>query len=303
MVFLWVLLGVAVVLAMLVSTSTVLRTFNETPEYTSQATLMLRPATTYRGESSSAGGGQDSPSSNAASPFNHNASMLDQSFSPQAYAMVLESNTLAQAVSERIQGKDRAAFMAHYKDEFKASGPMTLEEVLLANREVKLFVEAETLQVSYSHPDPMFAAKVANYFANELINYFVKMDIETSMRRVEDMRIRAQHQREKMEEVFETWQGVSEELPTSALVESAKLQYEVQQKLFSEMLRSLQVEMTRVALVEPRMNILDHATLATRPSSPDIQRNLLLGIGIPVLVVLLILIAAIICQVRERWKE
>lgn len=117
---------------------------------------------------------------------------------------ILQSSTLVSAVAERIKDEDRQLFMAPYKDQFSLSGPLTLEEVLSENVEVEPMRSTWIAVVLFSHPDRNMAAKVANYFGDEYINYNVKLNIETSMRAVEDLRIRADHQREKVEEIRES---------------------------------------------------------------------------------------------------
>ena len=54
--------------------------------------------------------------------------------------------------------------------------------------------------VAYSHPDPIIAAEVAN-FANEFIDYNLKLNIDASMKAVEDLRIRADQQKDRVEEL------------------------------------------------------------------------------------------------------
>ncbi len=55
--------------------------------------------------------------------------------------------------------------------------------------------------VGYNHPDPVMAARVANLFADEFINYNLTLNIDGSMKAVEDLRIRADQQKERVEEL------------------------------------------------------------------------------------------------------
>jgi len=177
-----------VVTFFIIFTATILYTFNVTPEYRSTATVqVLRddPKVFDTGE-------RDVVDMAIRGPEDF-----------QTQITVLQSGALVKAVAERIKDEDATAFMAPYKDQFSLSGPMSKEEVLANYRTITPMRMTLVAAVSYMHPDPDIAAKVANYFADEYINYNVKLNIETSMKAVEDLRIRAEHQREKVEEIRE----------------------------------------------------------------------------------------------------
>jgi hypothetical protein len=55
--------------------------------------------------------------------------------------------------------------------------------------------------VAFSHPDPIIASEIANFFANEFIDYNLKLNIDASMKAVEDLRIRADQQKDRVEEL------------------------------------------------------------------------------------------------------
>ena len=54
---------------------------------------------------------------------------------------------------------------------------------------------------AFSHPDPIVAAEVSNLFAKEFIDYNLKLNIDGSMKAVEDLRIRADQQKDRVEEL------------------------------------------------------------------------------------------------------
>lgn len=266
----WVMFGISLALGMAIATATILYTFNVTPEYTSRATLLLKPEK-QAGEEKEA------------------------LYSPKTYLEIARSKSVLIAVRERIRGEDQQMLMAPYRAS-ELAHPLSMEEVLNANREARLAPDTEVMEIYYTHPDSVMAAKVANYFADELVNYQVKLDIEQSMRAVEDFRIRAEHQREKVEEAreqFNKLSGSDKEL-------AAKEDYEAQRNLYREMMARLQEEMTKVALVEPALTILDTASPSFQPSKPNVVRNLSFGVGIPALVILAMLVAAIVCEVRKK---
>ncbi|WP_309385437.1 GumC family protein [Cerasicoccus frondis] len=176
-----------VVTFFIIFTATLLYTFNVTEEYRSTATVQVL---------------RDDPKI-----LDDNTDILDNQIRGvedfQTQVGILQSGSLISAVADRIKDEDRVIFMAPYKDQFSLSGPLTLEEVLAKNLSVSPLRMTWIIAVSYMHPDATMASKVANYFADEYINYNVKLNIETSMRAVEDLRNRADHQREKVEEIRE----------------------------------------------------------------------------------------------------
>ncbi|HAQ58542.1 MAG TPA: sugar tyrosine-protein kinase, partial [Opitutae bacterium] len=92
-------------------------------------------------------------------------------------------------------------FMAPYADALSFTGPLTPTQMLAQNR--KILPQRGTLMigVGYNHPDPVMAARVANLFADEFINYNLTLNIDGSMKAVEDLRIRADQQKERVEEL------------------------------------------------------------------------------------------------------
>ncbi|WP_269539630.1 GumC family protein [Cerasicoccus fimbriatus] len=176
-----------VVTFFIIFTATLLYTFNVTEEYVSTATIQVL---------------RDDPKI-----LQDDMDVLDNSIRGiedfQTQVSILQSGSLISAVADRIKDEDRAIFMAPYKDQFSLSGPLSLEEVLAKNLSISPLRMTWIVAVSYMHPDASMAAKVANYFADEYINYNVKLNIETSMRAVEDLRNRAEHQRQKVEEIRE----------------------------------------------------------------------------------------------------
>jgi len=175
-----------VVCFFVIFTASLLYTFNVTPEYRSTATIQIL---------------RDDPS------ILHTKDVVDDAIRGaedfQTQIQILESGALVSAVAERIKDEDRQQFMAPYQDSLSLSGPVSVEEVLSRNRSVSPLRMTWVAAVSYMHPDKNVAAKIANFFADEYINYNLKLNIETSMQAVEDLRLRAEHQRQKTEEIRE----------------------------------------------------------------------------------------------------
>ncbi|MFW6217819.1 MAG: GumC family protein, partial [Verrucomicrobiota bacterium] len=81
------------------------------------------------------------------------------------------------------------------------SGPLTPLEVLGRHRKIIPKRMSLMVNVAYTHPDPDIAARVANLFAEEYINHTLTQNIDASMKAVEDLRIRAEQQKDRVEEI------------------------------------------------------------------------------------------------------
>ncbi|MDP4643966.1 MAG: polysaccharide biosynthesis tyrosine autokinase [Opitutales bacterium] len=114
---------------------------------------------------------------------------------------LFESATILQGVEQRLQDDVRERFMAPYASALSLSGPLSPLEVLGRNREIIPRRMSLMVNVAYSHPDPIIAADVANLFAKEFIDYNLKLNIDGSMKAVEDLRIRADQQKDRVEEL------------------------------------------------------------------------------------------------------
>jgi capsular exopolysaccharide synthesis family protein len=116
---------------------------------------------------------------------------------------VLESITIVQAVDQRITGNERAQFLAPYERGIDASlrGTRSVGEILFSNRTVAPARLSLVVNILYSHPDPEIAARVANYFAEEYIDFNRNQQIEGSLRAVDDLRNQAEQQAVKIAEM------------------------------------------------------------------------------------------------------
>jgi capsular exopolysaccharide synthesis family protein len=114
---------------------------------------------------------------------------------------ILESSTIIMGVEQRLQDEMRQRFMAPYTDALSLRGPLSPAEVLGRNRRILPRRMSLMINIAYSHPDPVVAAEVANLFAKEFIDYNLKLNIDGSMKAVEDLRIRADRQRNLVEEL------------------------------------------------------------------------------------------------------
>ena len=122
---------------------------------------------------------------------------------------VLESGLMIKRVADRITGEELRQFMAPY-EKGRWGDPLTPLEVLGFNREISPLRLSLIVQVSYRHPDPVIAAKIANMFVDEFLQWNARVRIDESMRAVEDLQIRAEQQRKRVEEQANALQAYRE---------------------------------------------------------------------------------------------
>ena len=168
----------------IVFSGSILYTFNKTKVYTAVAMVQLL---------------RDDPSAMASAELEPNQIRSAEDLNTQI--SVLNSGTIVRGVERRLQDDERERFMAPYADALSFSGPLTPTDLLAKNRKVMPQRMSLMIGVGYTHPDPITAARVANLFADEFINYNLTLNIDGSMKAVEDLRIRADQQKERVEEL------------------------------------------------------------------------------------------------------
>ena len=115
---------------------------------------------------------------------------------------ILESGAIIQNVADRLTGDNLRRFMAPY-EKGDSSDPILPTQIIYKNRKIIPQRLSLVLQVSYEHPDPLFAAQVANLFIDEFITYNARIRIDESMKAVEDLHARADDQRKKVDDLSE----------------------------------------------------------------------------------------------------
>lgn len=114
---------------------------------------------------------------------------------------ILESASIIQAVDERLVGNMRQRFLAPYEKGLDAAlrGTRNVMAILMANRAIMPVRLSLVVNIVYDHPDPEIAALVANYFAEEYIDFNQNKQIEGSLRAVDDLRNQADQQLQKIQ--------------------------------------------------------------------------------------------------------
>jgi capsular exopolysaccharide synthesis family protein len=116
---------------------------------------------------------------------------------------ILESLNIVQAVDERMKGSLRNRFLAPYEKGLDATlrGTRSVGEILYSNRAIAPVRLSLVVNILYAHPDPEISAIVANYFAEEYIDFNRNKQIEGSLRAVDDLRSQADQQLVKIKEM------------------------------------------------------------------------------------------------------
>ncbi len=112
---------------------------------------------------------------------------------------VLESMAIIDKVADKLTGPRLAAFTAPYV--VKDGPPVSVAKILLLNRKIVPARLSLVIAIQYTHPDPVIAAQVANYFVEEYITYNSRMRVADSMRAGDDLRLPAEHQKQKVEQM------------------------------------------------------------------------------------------------------
>jgi succinoglycan biosynthesis transport protein ExoP len=113
---------------------------------------------------------------------------------------ILESSAIVEMVAARLSADEAKALLAPYE---KGGGgdPLVPEDILTPNRKVLPIRQTRILQIAFTHPDPEVAAKISNLFVEEYMNYNVRWRVDESMRAVEDLKVRADEQSKKVQEL------------------------------------------------------------------------------------------------------
>jgi capsular exopolysaccharide synthesis family protein len=169
----------------IIFSGSILYTFNKTKQYTAVAQVQL-----FRDDSSALG-----------QTVEMEQNQIRGSEDLNTQISLLQSSTIIKGVEQRLQDETRERFMAPYTDTLSLSGPLSPLEVLGRNRQIVPQRMSLMINIAYTHPYPDIAAEVANLFAQEYIDYNLKLNIDASMKAVEDLRIRAEQQKDRVEEI------------------------------------------------------------------------------------------------------
>ncbi|WP_309399232.1 YfbK domain-containing protein [Cerasicoccus maritimus] len=175
---------------------------------------------------------------------------------------IAESNALAQAAAERLSTADRDLLLKGHPqmDSWVESATAEIMRITTVEPDRKAY----QFDINVQHPDEQLAAKVANYLADEYINYNVKRNIEISMRTVELLRTSTEQQRQKVEEIREEINEYRKSFKRLGFApdgyDAKKAQLAQAEATYAELKRKSQTEMAQVALVSADARIVSKAT-------------------------------------------
>jgi capsular exopolysaccharide synthesis family protein len=114
---------------------------------------------------------------------------------------LMESAGVASAVADRLKPDERQRFMAPFEGGINLGPVPTVDQRLIQRRTVTPVRMSLMIMVSFLHPDKEVAAQIANYFAEEFIASNARTNADASMKLVEDLQLRVDQQRKKVEEI------------------------------------------------------------------------------------------------------
>lgn len=113
--------------------------------------------------------------------------------------LIMESNSIIDAVDARLTGNERERFLAPYQGEDPAlQGPLFTQKILFNHRSIKPQRASLVTDILYTHPDPEISANIANYFAEEYRKYNINLNLEEARRSVTDLQRKSEEQRTKV---------------------------------------------------------------------------------------------------------
>ena len=115
---------------------------------------------------------------------------------------IMESISIINAVDERIRGEERRLFLEPFEGKkAELQGPLFTQNILFENREIRPVRGSLIADITFTHPNPVIAAKVANYFAEEYRKYNINLNLDEARKSVSDLKRKAKEQRKKVREL------------------------------------------------------------------------------------------------------
>lgn len=209
---------------------------------------------------------------------------------------VLESFAIVQRVADRLSGEDLRQFLAPYS-KGTDDEPVSPATLLFKNRKIVPIRLSLIIQVQYQHPDRFVAAKVANLFIDEFIAHNSRLRIEESMKAVDDLKVRADQQKKRVEEMAISLQAYREKNNLVSL--------DQRKDIVTEKLKALSTYVTQTTARFKDAEIRWNQVQERRQSAsqlldlPFISSNALISQLIQQVAAQKILIA----QLRERYRD
>jgi len=131
---------------------------------------------------------------------------------------IIESSTLIRRVADRLKGSDLKAFLAPLERAgIPESEAAFVQNTIARNRKVVPQRLTLVVIVSYQHPDPAVAAKVANLFVEEYMKYNKGVRDADLSKAVDDLQSTVEEQRRKVDQLAHKLQAYKERNKTVSL--------------------------------------------------------------------------------------
>lgn len=115
---------------------------------------------------------------------------------------IMESNSIINAVDDRLKGIERESFLAPYEgQDSELEGPLFTQSILFNNRSIRPQRASLVADILFTHPNPEIAASVANYFAEEYRKYNINLNLEEARKSVSDLKRKSEEQRKKVRSI------------------------------------------------------------------------------------------------------
>jgi succinoglycan biosynthesis transport protein ExoP len=188
---------------------------------------------------------------------------------------ILKSESIIEQVANHLKGGDAELFSAPYR--VGASSP-SIQVLLGKNRDVAPERLSLIVDISYTHPNPIIAAKVANLFADAYIDYNASIRVDESMKAVEELRQRADDQRKKVDAIASSIQTYREKNKLVSLDQRHDIVTETLKELntlvtqSSAVLQNAEIKWNQVQQVQHgRGSLLDLPFIAAVPAVSQLQ--------------------------------
>ena len=210
---------------------------------------------------------------------------------------LLESLAIVQRVVDRLTGSDRENFLAPYLREGSDAPPPDVSGIIFKNRKIVPVRLSLVLQVQYSHPDKLVAAKVANLFVDEFISYNSGQRIQDSMKAVDELKDRADQQKKRVEELAINLQNYREK--------NQQVSLDQRKDIVTEKLKALNAYVTQTT---SRLNEAEvrWRQVQERKATPGLLLELPFIASHSLIAQLVQQVAAqkiVIAQLRERYRD
>ncbi|MGE9295389.1 MAG: metal ABC transporter solute-binding protein, Zn/Mn family [Puniceicoccales bacterium] len=114
---------------------------------------------------------------------------------------MIRSDRVIEQVAKHLTESDRNSLLEARNE--NAAEESSITEILSSNLTVEPIKQSLVIQISYTDANAETAARIANLFAKEYIRLLVNENIKSAMPAVEDLRLRAEQEKEKVEALRE----------------------------------------------------------------------------------------------------